>query len=272
MTTVDSFEFEGIKYFQFGYSPFGRPSLLVYVYFIDGLLIDTGQRNAWKTIRQTISGLDIQQVFVTHHHEDHSGNVHYLNDLFGCPTYASARCCEMMKAPPPISLPQKTVWGSRPPFSGLTPIADEIRTTNHTFQMVPIPGHAEDMVALYEPQRQWLFSADLYVNSYIGYFLPEESITQQIQSIKKILELEFKVLLCGHNPQLTNGRQKLEKKLHFLEDFYDQVCSWCQKGLSAKEIFKAMNLKEHGIVYMLSNGRLSKLNMVKSAMRDYTTT
>lgn len=85
-----------------------------------------------------------------------------------------------MKNPPPISFAQKRVWGTRPAFSDLIPKDDQLETPDQKFTLTPISRHAKDMVALYEPEKKWLFSADLYVNSYIGYYLRDESIVQQI--------------------------------------------------------------------------------------------
>lgn len=66
---------DGVRGFQFGASRWGRPRLYVYLYFVDGLLIDTGQRMAQKEILKTTTELPIDQIFITHHHEDHSGNI-----------------------------------------------------------------------------------------------------------------------------------------------------------------------------------------------------
>tara|TARA_Y100001972_G_C7653501_1_gene328810 strand:- start:1801 stop:2040 length:240 start_codon:yes stop_codon:yes gene_type:complete len=76
-------------------------------------------------------------------------------------------------------------------------------------------------------------------------------------------------LFCSHNPRLTDGRQKLEEKLHYLEDFNGKVIQLYQKGLNAREIDKTMKLREHGFIHLLSLGYLSRLNMVRSAIRDY---
>ncbi len=269
MVTVTPFKFEGIRYFKFGYSPIGKPSMFVYIYFVDGLLIDTGQRRVKKEAVATLSHLEVDQMFITHHHEDHTGNIAPLQRQFDCPVYAPTLCCELMKGPPPLSIAQKVVWGSRPAYADLIPITDQLKTANHNFLMIPIPGHAEDMVALFEPDKGWLFSADLYINSYIGYYLKNESITQQIQSLKRTLELDFRVLFCAHSPQLHHAKEKLEDKLQFLEDFYGQVVHWYLKGYGPKAIFKAMGLSEHGAIHRLSLGQLSKLNMVRSAIRDF---
>ena len=269
MTDKDCFEYEGVRYFKFGYSRFGKPALFVYVYYIDGLLIDTGQPNMRKHILGTLSDLPVDQVFITHHHEDHTGNIDAVQRQFNCPVYASSRCCEIMKAPPPPSLPQILVWGRRPAYADLLPLDNELRTTNHAFELIPVPGHAEDMVVLYEPDRKWLFSADLFVHTRVGYVLKNERILVQIKSIKKVLELNFEVLFCSHNPQLTNGREKLSQKLDFLEEFSEKVIPLHTKGYSPEAIVKRLKLKEYHWIRFLSLGQLSKVNMVRSVMRDY---
>ena len=127
------------------------------------------------------------------------------------------------------------------------------------------------MVALYEPDRKWLFSADLYVTSRTGYFLKNESMARQIESMKKILELDFKAMFCSHNPKLENPKQKLRQKLDNFESFFDEVSTLHHKGHSAKEIFKILNLKEQWLIKSLSFGELSRLNMVESVIRDIKT-
>jgi len=68
MKSVTSFNFKEIEGYRFGYSPLGKPKLLVYIYFIDGLLIDTGQRTMQKEVLNTLKPLPVEQIFITHHH------------------------------------------------------------------------------------------------------------------------------------------------------------------------------------------------------------
>ena len=269
MRITERFDYEEIQGFKFGYSPIGKPSLFAIIYYVDGLLIDTGQRSMQKAILEKTSDLPVQQMLITHHHEDHSGNIRELRDQFNCKAYASEKCCELMKDPPSISFAQYMVWSSRPACHDLTPISGSIQTENYEFQLIPIPGHAEDMVALYEPERRWLFSADLFINGYISYFLKNESIVDQINSIKRILELDFKVLLCSHNPRIHDGREKLQEKLNYLEDFHSRVSQEYQKGNSASRIMKNLKLNENTYIRLFSHGQLSMMNMVRSSIRDY---
>lgn len=268
MLISGSSQYQEVQAFKFGYAPIGKPNLFVHLYYIDGLLIDSGQSLARKAILESTKALPVEQMFITHYHEDHSGNIKPLQKQFGCNVFAPSKCCEIMKNPPPISFAQKITWGKRPPVIDLKPKVDFIETKNHRFALIPIPGHAPDMVGLYEPDKKWLFSADLYLNSYIGYYLRDESMKQQIASIKRVLELDFDVMFCAHNPQFTNAKGQLSKKLNFLESFYDDVANLHQKGLSAKEIFKQLNFQEDWFITTISGGALSRKNMVKSVIRD----
>lgn len=268
MRVTESFTYKDVLGYKFGYHPYAEPNLFTHIYFVDGLLIDTGQSRMSDAILNAVKGLPVKQILITHHHEDHSGNIQRLRDHFQCPVYASPDCCEIMKAPPPISFAQWMVWGSRPGNHHLSPIKNSLKTQRYSFQLIHIPGHAEDMVALYEPNEGWLFSADVYINSYIGYFMKSESMATQIKSLRHLLTLDFDVLFCSHNPQLTEGKEKLKKKLDFLEGFYRDVAELYRQGLSASEIFKSLKLKENWPIRVLSHGNLTKLNMVLSVIRD----
>lgn len=268
MQLVEKFEHQGVKGFRFGYHPFFKPKLFVHIYFIDGLLIDTGQRRMQKSVLSHIAPLKVEQIYLTHHHEDHTGNVQALKDLFSVKVYGSRLCRQLMLAPPGISFIQKVVWGDRPAFEDIEVKTDYLQTDQFKFRIIATPGHATDMTVLYEPDQGWLFSADLYVHSRIGYFLKSESMAQQIESIKKVLQLDFGPMFCAHNPKITDGKDHLAKKLQFLEDFYGQVSGLYSKGYSIKEIFNKMSLKEYHQVKWLSGGQLSQWNMVQSVIRD----
>ncbi|MEM7658459.1 MAG: MBL fold metallo-hydrolase [Bacteroidota bacterium] len=237
-------------------------------FMMEGLLIDTGQVHMQKEIREVVGAHPIEQVFLTHHHEDHSGNLAMVKQTTQAPIYASPDCIELMKAPPPISLAQKLTWGDRPPFTELIPKANCLETPNHRFQLIPVPGHAKDMVALYDPERAWLFSADAWVSPYIKYFMRPESMAEQIQTLERLGQLAVEVLFCSHNPKLSGGQALLKQKQQFLEDFYGRVVQEWEKGKSVPAIRRAMGRKENLFLKCLSGGELSLYNMIASVIRD----
>lgn len=263
-----SYKKDAVQVFQFGKKVIGQPKMTTHIYFVDGLLIDTGQSRLRKQILDTTSSLEIKKIFITHHHEDHSGNILEIKKQQNCKVYTTSKCSALMQNPPNLSFVQKITWGNRPAFKDFIIEDVCIRTDKYNFQLIPIPGHASDMVALYEANEKWLFSADLYLHHYISYFIDNESMAQQIASLKKILALDFKYMFGGHNPQYDKPKEKLKQKLEFLEDFHFSVTDLHQQGMSADEIFKTMNMKENLLIKIASGGKLSKINMVKSVLRD----
>lgn len=268
MKQTDSFQFNAITGFKFGSLPIGKPKRFVYIYYVDGLLIDTGYYHMRKEIWAAIRNLKVQQIYLTHHHEDHAGNVNLLSKHFNCKVYASKLCTEIMRQPPRINLIQKVIWGKAKPFTSIRVKEDFIETEKYRFEIIAAPGHAIDMVCLLEKNEGWLFSADLWVANRIKFFMQHESMAQQIESIQKILQYDFDVLLCSHNPQLKNGKACMKQKLAFLKDFYQQVAQLYAEGLTAKAILTKMGMQENKTMKWFSGGALSSVNMVLSVMRD----
>ncbi len=268
MKRIKTLDHAKVSGYSFGSWPFGEPSLFVYVWYIDGLLIDTGHRHMRKEIIDTIQKWSVEQLYVTHHHEDHSANISAITEHFSCPVKTSSKCAALMAAPPPMSPAQHLSWGKYEPYHDFIIENIIIETNQYSFEILQIPGHAADMVCLYEKNQGWLFSADLYLNHYIKYFMKAESMKQQIESLAKIRELEFDAMFCAHNPQFDNPKALLAKKQQFLEDFYGNVERRHKQGMTEKEIFISMQLKEMPRIKLMSLGALSTMNMVRSVIRD----
>lgn len=61
-----------------GVVTFSGASLNVYSFFIDGVLIDTGSNTLYELFQLWFQTKDIQQIFITHNHEDHTGGAAQL--------------------------------------------------------------------------------------------------------------------------------------------------------------------------------------------------
>lgn len=268
MKIAKSIQHGEIKGFKLGSLPFGKPKMYSYFYFIDGLVIDTGHRHMRSYAMEAVEDLAVEQIYITHHHEDHNGNLKPFQEKFRCPTYATAKCAELMKSPTKISFAQWLTWGKTDPNFDIQVEEEVIETPRYRFDLIYVPGHAPDMVCLYEASQGWLFSADLWVKEYIRYFMRSESMIQQIESLEKVLKLDFDVILCSHNPQFSDGKSLMKQKLEFLKEFYGKAEKLYHQGLSAKAIFKQMGLKESKLIKFVSGGELSGLNMVKAVIRD----
>jgi hypothetical protein len=114
-----------------------------------------------------------------------------------------------------------------------------------------------------------IFSGDLYLGDKIKYFRADEDIGTQIASLQKVLSLDFEILLCSHSPKRKNGKQHIQRKLDFLQNFYGNIISLWENGLSEKQIFSSLDLKENYHTKIICFGDVSLFNGVKSAIRHY---
>lgn len=250
--TVHTFtigEIEGIR------RPISRffPSMHVYIYFVDGLLIDSGPRlNRTRVVKQ-LKKWDIEKVAITHHHPDHSGLVPWLRQRFDIPIYLNA--------------PTKTNFFSRS-YRELTEHYPDTIHTNE-FEVIPIdtPGHTEDHVSLYVPEEGLLFTGDLYVTSFPKVSLRSESIGQYISSLQKVLTLDFQTVFCAHQGMLRNGRELLEEKLNYLQWVQVQVIELYKAGYNERMITRKLFPKKAKLE-RLTLGAFSSAHLVRSCLRE----
>ena len=266
---INKLSHNDVQFWKLRFGPFGRPKMYVHTFLIDGLLIDTGQPRLKQEVVKTLESQRIERIIITHHHEDHSGNIEILKKSKSVKAYASPLCCEIMKKPPRVSPAQWMTWGQNK-AAELLPLelTGPVFTDKYTFDIIETPGHAIDHICLHEKNQGWLFSGDIYLNDYVKIFMRSEIINDQIKSIIKLIRLDFDVLFCNHNPQIKNGKERLKAKLQFLQDFRGKVKNESARGLTAKEIQRKIGLKESFFVKFLSVGELSVINMVQSAMNE----
>jgi hypothetical protein len=87
--------------------------------------------------------------------------------------------------------------------------------------------------------------------------------------LKKVINLDFNTLLCGHYPRQKNGRKHIQSKLEFLENLYGNIVHLWKKGLPEKQIFNQLKLKEAWFTKYFCFGNVSMMNGVRSAIRHY---
>ena len=264
-----NYEFDGVHYYRFSVYRLGNNVQTVYTFLLDDLLIDTAQRHNRENILKVAQEHHIQKIILTHHHEDHSGNVAYLMNEMKVDAFAHSKTVDILSKGYKIS-PLGILLNGDVEKANLKPIleTDLIQTKNYSLKPIYTPGHTIDHYCYYEKNKGWLFSGDLYVADKIKYFAPYESMFTQIDSIKKLLALDFDTLFCSHNPKVTNGKQRLQNKLQFFEDFVGKVSKHYNEGKRSKEIFSSMNLKENYYYKVLTAGNFTAENMVKSVVKD----
>ena len=264
-----NYTFEDVNYYRFSVYRLGNNVQTVYAFVLDDLLIDTGQRFNRENILKVAKEHEISKIILTHHHEDHSGNVAFLMKELNVDTYAHPETVRILKKGFSVSVLGKLMNGDVEK-AHLKPLleTDLIETKNYSLQPIFTPGHCNDHYCYYEEKHGYLFSGDLYVADKIKYFAPYESIFIQMDSLKKLLQLDFDVLFCSHNPKTENGKKRLQNKLNFFEEFVGTVIKYREQGHTSSEIFAKMGNKENMFYKVITFGNFTAENMVKSVIKD----
>lgn len=269
MTKKLVFHHDGVDYYRFSVYRMNKNVQTVYAFIVDDVLIDTAQRHNRENIYNIVKDRNINKILLTHHHEDHSGNLNYLMRKLKIKAYGHQNAHDILKNGYTIS-PLSSYFSGKVEKAEIDIIndGDEIETKYHKLRAIYTPGHSKDHFSYYEPNKGWLFSGDLFVAEKIKYFAKFESLLTQIESLRKLVQLDFDALFCAHNPKLIGGKQRLQNKLDFFENFAQKVMDLHQQGLSQKEIFAKMGLKENYVNKYATLGEFCAENMVYSVLRD----
>ncbi|MEO4052925.1 MBL fold metallo-hydrolase [Solibacillus sp. CAU 1738] len=248
-----------------GIIKFQAINLNVYSYIVDGVCIDTGARSLRNLFRPFYEQQNIEQIVLTHYHEDHSGNAAYFQKK-GIPILMNQIMLESCTKRADYPLYRKLFWGAREPFHG-QPLESTFESRNATWDVIETPGHAIDHVALLNRETGHLFTGDLYVSSRTKVVLKEESIPTIIASLEKVLTYDFNEVFCSHAGLLKDGRQRLTVKRDYLLELEDKVIAFNKLGFSAAEIQKQLFPKKYPITRM-SSGEWNSMNIVTSILEE----
>ncbi|MCG8334296.1 MAG: MBL fold metallo-hydrolase [Proteobacteria bacterium] len=256
-----------VKSVEIGYSPFSRPLMTTRVYFVDSILFDSGLRHCRQEVVDWLADQTVTRIYLTHHHEDHSGNAAAIKHVLGVPVYGNAITAEKLSKPLPIFPYQRLIWGPTTPLKVTVNNKDIVETDNYRFQAIHTPGHSRDHTVYFESNHGWLISGDLFLSERIKYFRADEILKDQITSLEKAVQLDFEALFCAHSPRIKNGKLYLAKKLDFLKSLVEEVEVHWLKGLNTRQIMKAIGMKEDKVIWLLCMGNVKAEHMINSAVK-----
>lgn len=240
-----------------------------YCYRFGNALIDTGPPAGWGSVCAFAlaehARQPIQQILLTHHHEDHAGNASRLQELLGCSVFAPSKSLQRLREGYPQELYRRFAWG-RQPLVAAQPLPETIPTgSDEQLVVIPAPGHADDMVCLYEPSHGWLFSADLFLSRRPHYLRFDEDLPALIRSLRALQSRAITTMFCGHAGLVRAGAQALKSKLHYLVALCARAQAMRTKGQSADDIRYAL-LGREGLLYYVTAGDFSKQHLIDAAL------
>lgn len=258
--------FDDVEGVRFGRFDRGVTSSCI-VYRVLGTVIDTGPPNQWRHVHRFLREREIDQVVITHHHEDHSGNGARLKTQLRAPVYMPENGVPLAEQGFPLQPYRRVVWGTPPRFSP-EPLPNEVRPGKGILlRPIDTPGHSPDMTCFLEPNRGWLFTGDLFIATRPKYFRADESLDDQIQSLERVLELEFDTAFCAHRAVVTDARVAVRAKFDYLRSLRDHAKELSARGMELREITAELLGKETATSY-LTLLHFSKRNLIRACLES----
>lgn len=250
----------------------GRTLHEVSAYRIGDLLVDSGPPptagRLLEWCRDALEYSDLSRVVLTHHHEDHSGGAAALQRDLGLPVHAPVGAVPILAEGLRMPFYRRLVWGTPRRFRA-EELGDEVEARAGgeilRFRVVPTPGHAFTHVCLFEPERRWLLSGDLYVHPRVRYLRRIEDVGEHLASLRRVLALGPELLICSHAGLVEDARGALSEKVAWWEGLAEEVRGLRDRGWPVRRITREL-LGREGPLYYLSFGDFSKENLVRSLL------
>ncbi|MFJ7182838.1 MBL fold metallo-hydrolase [Lysinibacillus xylanilyticus] len=240
----------------------------VYSFFVDGLLIDTGSYSLSQEFQSFFNEIQIEQLALTHSHEDHSGNAAWLQQHKDVPIYIHRDSVSICANDGEYPLYRQALWGERPAFNA-QPFGDTLQTNSATWDIIETPGHTTDHLSFYNRETGALFTGDLYIQTKTKVVLDEENIVHTLASLKKILNYDFEEVYCCHAGFLADGRTKIQEKIAYLEEMESDIRRLFDKGYSVEEMTKSIFARDYPIT-KVSGEQWSSKHIITAFINQFT--
>jgi len=147
-------------------------------------------------------GRTVREIFLTHHHPDHTGGVNHLRERLGVPVAAHRLTAERVGSSVQIDR-----------FVEDNEMIELEGDPGWRLRVLYTPGHARGHLCFYEEITGAVITGDLIVG--LGTVVidpPEGNMQQYFDSLRRLLELpKLSSLFGAHGPAIGSAREKIEE-------------------------------------------------------------
>lgn len=261
----------------------------VNVYIIYGeklTLVDTGLKNekTWRELQDGLQKLDlsmkdIEQIVITHHHNDHAGLLDWIIKEHPVPVYAHENARPFIERDrnyfkwseqffeqlyDEFGVPNRLIRdGQRKKRTKRQLVEIDLRTIKEgdpipglpDWEVIETKGHSQDHISLFNRNLRQLICGDHIIKGMpAGIFLDApfsneqrpKQLIQYIHSLKKCAKLNVSQAYSGHGPVINHLPQVIDEQLRRIENRANRTKKVLgNKQLTGFEIIQAMYPKRY---------------------------
>ncbi len=192
------------------------PRAGVNAYLIGDVLVDAGFSWQAKRVLAGVRGRIVRSHVVTHAHVDHAGGTTRVVEALGVPVLGGELDVPVLRSgQPEMSFPGRLKrlgdsYGSFPPVTDPQPLR-EGDVVGDGFTVLDTPGHSPGHISLWRERDGVLICGDVVnhmnlLTTVPGLHEPPSIFTPAVadnrRSIRRLVELEPRLVLVGHGPPL----------------------------------------------------------------------
>ncbi|MEG0386069.1 MAG: MBL fold metallo-hydrolase [Solibacillus sp.] len=206
---------------------------------------------------------DIDQILLTHHHEDHIGLVNYIVQQNEIPVYAHTLALPRLYFTEEYQVQKKMFFSQLYRQYGCEEVAQQrllkmqqtmensehikiktaITALHHhdildDLQVIAVPGHSPDSIMFYDQYTKWLFVGDLVMykgttNALIdlneeGQLLP--TVMQYRKSLERCLKYDVSTVFAGHQQVFSDLPEVIQKNIARIKFKLNRVTKKVKEG------------------------------------------
>lgn len=229
----------------------------VSAYLVRGTLVDTGFHDARHELARLLDETRPVGALITHHHEDHAGNVPLLVRR-GVPIAIPAATEAVLRSPEPIGVYRRFAWGTPERL-----VSDIIPHEPAGLELLAAPGHSSDHHVVWDPTREILFGGDLWIGVKVRIARPGENPREHVRQLRRFAALRPRTLFDAHRGAVERPHDVLVAKADWMEDLIGRVDARRAAGASVSAITRELLGREDAICWF-SAGDWCKRNLVAS--------